>query len=89
MEVDPRETRERYREVGPDQLAQRVEVALRLDVEALILDLGVDHEAIGTVVNRCRPGLCLENRMYAVDVLPCARVHVRPVQCCDDRRIEL
>ena len=89
MVIDPGEAGQGEGEAQADQLAQGADVGLGLHVLALVLDLGVDHQAVGSVPHGLGADLGLLHRVIAVHVLPGAHAQPRLMQGGDQRRVEL
>jgi hypothetical protein len=89
VEVDVREGRQAERVAGPDRGAQRGEIALGLRVAALVVRLGVDHQAVRAGGHRLCALRRLALRVRAVDELPRARAQPLHVQRGDQARVEL
>src|SRR5205823_11912013 len=87
--VDVRQPRQRDGEARADQLAQARGVALRLPELALVVALGVDHQAVGAVVDGVGADLRLAQRIAPVYVLPGAHAQAVCVQRRDERAVEL
>lgn len=80
MEIDVREAGERERIGRTRQRAQLLYVALGLDILALVLSFGIDHQAIGAVLDRLIGGPGLADRVVATDELPPAYAQAGAMQ---------
>ncbi len=89
MEIDVREAGQRDREVPADQASELADIGLGLDVLALVLALGVDQQAVGTVLDGGRSELGLGHGMVAIHVLPGAHPQPGGMQGGDERTVEL
>ena len=87
--VDVRKARQADWERGADRPAQVVHVRLRLRVPALVLLLGVDHEAVGAGGERLGAHGSLGRGIGAVHVLPGAHVQAARLERAHELRVEL
>ena len=87
--VDVGEAGQRERVFGADPGAQGADVAVGRGVLALVVALGVDHQAVGAARDRGGADLGLGDRAVAVDELPGADVDPRLVERFDHRGREL